>query len=88
MIENAKEVMLQCFDLGKAIDISLLDLQLRWGISMANALELDSMDRLGAPFHRLKRGLISHNERKIASINLQLMTIVRGARRSGESPML
>ena len=75
MIKNAKEVMFQRFDLGEAIHVSLLNLQLRWGISMANALELGGMDRLSASFSRPKRGLISHDGRKIARINLSLMTI-------------
>ena len=64
MIENPKEVVLQRFDFGEAIYAGLLNLQLRWGISMANALELDGMDRLSASFGRLKRWLISHDERK------------------------
>ena len=84
MIENPKEVVLQRFDFGEAIYAGLLNLQLRWGISMANALELDGMDRLRTSFCRLERWLMSHNERKITRVDLRLMAIACGARRSGQ----
>ena len=81
MIENPEEVMFQRFDFGEAIHTGLLNLQLRWGISMANVLELDGMDRLSAPLSGLKRGLISHDEGKITRVSLRLMTITCRTRR-------
>ena len=77
MVEDSKEVVLQGFDLGKATHIRLLNLQLRWSISMKNALKLDGMDRLNAPFGWLKGYLVSHDERKISWINQGLGTITR-----------
>ena len=81
MIENPEEVMLQRFGFGEAIHAGLLNLQLRWGISMANALELDGMDRLSSPLSGAKQGLIAHDEGKIARVSLELMSITCRTRR-------
>ena len=78
MVEDSKEIVLQSFDLGEATNIRLFNLQLRWGISIANTLKLDGMDRLNASFGWLEGYLISHDERKVTWVNQGLGSVARG----------
>ena len=46
MVEDSEEIVFQRLVAYKAFNIRLLNLQLRWGIAVTNALKLDRMDRL------------------------------------------
>ena len=69
MVEDSEEIVFQRLVAYKAFNIRLLNLQLRWGIAVTNALKLDRMDRLCTTLSRMKDRLVAHHViRKISGI--------------------